>query len=64
MNNNREQQAIEKKQAINKHRRLFDVLSEESSRYNRGREPFSVCILDIDHFKHVIARMFLHILIS
>ncbi|MGM0787528.1 MAG: GGDEF domain-containing protein [Thermodesulfobacteriota bacterium] len=34
-------------------RRLFDVLSEESSRYNRGREPFSVCIIDIDHFKHV-----------
>lgn len=34
-------------------RRLFEVLAEESRRYNRGHAPFSICILDIDHFKHV-----------
>ena len=34
-------------------RRLFEVIREESSRYSRSPGSFSICLLDIDHFKHV-----------
>lgn len=34
-------------------RHLFDVLSKEANRQRRANGPFSVCILDVDHFKHV-----------
>lgn len=34
-------------------RRIFEVLSEEYNRYSRTLGAFSVCILDIDHFKPV-----------
>ncbi|WP_166252224.1 GGDEF domain-containing protein [Marinobacter salicampi] len=34
-------------------RRLFEVISEESSRYSRTPGSFSLCLLDIDHFKEV-----------
>lgn len=38
---------------IGNRRYLFDVLSEELNRSSRARTPFSVCIMDIDHFKSV-----------
>ena len=34
-------------------RRLFEVIHEESSRYSRSPGSFSICLLDIDHFKQV-----------
>jgi diguanylate cyclase (GGDEF)-like protein len=34
-------------------RRLFEVIREESSRYSRSPGSFSICLLDIDHFKLV-----------
>jgi len=34
-------------------RRLFEVLTQEKNRYSRAQGPFSVCIMDIDHFKEV-----------
>lgn len=34
-------------------RRLFEVIKEESSRYSRSPGSFSICLLDIDHFKQV-----------
>lgn len=34
-------------------RRLFEVISEESNRYTRTPGSFSLCLLDIDHFKEV-----------
>lgn len=34
-------------------RRLFEVIHEESSRYSRSPGSFSICLLDIDHFKLV-----------
>lgn len=34
-------------------RHLFDFLSKEINRQRRADGPFSVCILDIDHFKQV-----------
>jgi diguanylate cyclase (GGDEF)-like protein len=34
-------------------RRLFEVLNDEHNRYNRVQGPFSLCIVDIDHFKQV-----------
>lgn len=34
-------------------RHLFDVLSKEANRQRRAQGPFSVCILDVDHFKQV-----------
>lgn len=34
-------------------RRLFEVISEESNRYTRTPGSFSLCLLDIDHFKDV-----------
>ncbi len=34
-------------------RRLFEILHQEVNRYKRAQGPFSVCILDIDHFKQV-----------
>lgn len=34
-------------------RRLFEVIHEESSRYSRSPGSFSICLMDIDHFKQV-----------
>ncbi len=34
-------------------RRLFEVISEESNRYSRSPGSFSICLLDVDHFKAV-----------
>jgi diguanylate cyclase len=34
-------------------RRLFEVIHEESNRYSRSPGSFSICLLDIDHFKLV-----------
>ncbi|WP_404361718.1 GGDEF domain-containing protein [Marinobacter sp.] len=34
-------------------RRLFEVIAEESNRYGRCPGSFSLCLLDIDHFKDV-----------
>jgi diguanylate cyclase (GGDEF)-like protein len=34
-------------------RYMMDVLARERSRAERLREPFSICLLDIDHFKSV-----------
>ncbi len=34
-------------------RRLFEVISEESNRYSRMPGSFSICLMDIDHFKEV-----------
>lgn len=34
-------------------RRLFEVISEESNRYSRSPGSFSICLLDVDHFKTV-----------
>ncbi|MFW6284075.1 MAG: diguanylate cyclase [Desulfosalsimonas sp.] len=34
-------------------RRLFEVLTQETNRCSRGETPFSICLLDIDHFKQV-----------
>lgn len=38
---------------VSNRRRLFDALSQETNRFSRGHIPFSVCLLDIDHFKKV-----------
>lgn len=32
---------------------LMDVLDKERQRLNRGEHSFSICLLDIDYFKHV-----------
>ncbi len=34
-------------------RRLFEVLLQEANRFRRAQGAFSVCIMDIDHFKQV-----------
>lgn len=34
-------------------RRLFEVITEESNRYSRMPGSFSICLMDIDHFKEV-----------
>lgn len=34
-------------------RRLFEVISEERNRYTRVPGSFSLCLMDIDHFKEV-----------
>lgn len=34
-------------------RRIFEMLSQEVNRFSRAQGPFSVCMLDIDHFKDV-----------
>lgn len=34
-------------------RRLFEVIHEESNRYSRSPGSFSICLMDIDHFKLV-----------
>lgn len=34
-------------------RRLFHILSQEANRFSRAHAPFSVCLMDIDHFKQV-----------
>jgi len=34
-------------------RRLFEVISEECNRYSRMPGSFSICLMDIDHFKEV-----------
>lgn len=34
-------------------RRLFEVIHEESNRYSRTPGSFSICLMDIDHFKLV-----------
>lgn len=34
-------------------RRLFEVISEECNRYSRMPGSFSICLMDIDHFKTV-----------
>ena len=34
-------------------RRLFEVIHEESSRHSRSPGSFSICLLDVDHFKQV-----------
>lgn len=34
-------------------RRLFEVMTEESNRFSRTPGSFSLCLLDIDHFKQV-----------
>lgn len=38
---------------ISNRRRLFEVLTQETNRCNRGETLFSICLLDIDHFKQV-----------
>ncbi|MFH2098113.1 MAG: GGDEF domain-containing protein [Pseudomonadota bacterium] len=38
-------------------RRLMDVLRQEKGRVDRGGPAFSVCILDLDHFKEVNDRL-------
>lgn len=34
-------------------RRLFEILTQEVNRYARVQGPFSVCMVDIDHFKPI-----------
>lgn len=36
---------------VDNRRRLFEVLTQETNRCNRGDNAFSVCLLDVDHFK-------------
>ncbi|MFO7860554.1 MAG: diguanylate cyclase [Desulfosalsimonas sp.] len=38
---------------VSNRRRLFEVLTQETNRCSRGETPFSICLLDIDHFKQV-----------
>ena len=38
---------------VSNRRRLFEVLTQETNRCNRGEALFSICLFDIDHFKQV-----------